>query len=436
MRIRNNFQRDYFLRKNKEISFLSKAVDGNCLENICYISVEEIVQEKMRIKSKMLSNFFDKNWKMSESNWLERENYCLDSDFIGSSDMQLSYNYQRFDLKMEGSANNCQSYDSTSLPPHRSKVLFVSSGMSSISVMFSALHKTLYKQRSSLVISQDSYFETIKYVERYCPGISRISLDNNILLRNNVLYLDSISVRNHFFYLRSHDFSELMLVLIDSTCYENDSVMIKKILCKCIRENVVCIMLRSHIKLDCLGLEYARLGSITFIIPPLLTRIKIDVCKSLIIQTSDLIAKTGTIFSPHAIFPLNNSEEFKILNKERVNLIRKNNCYAAKQVLLKSDAKFNIQRYHHGLFFTIETNTQSPSELSKQVNAYRERLNLRGIYAKIAPSFGFDFISLTNYIDMMSKRPVIRVATSDYCRDDINIFVDITIEWMKSLASN
>lgn len=433
--MKNNSKSDYWIRKKQEIKFLANNCNYILDDDKFYNSVEQIVQEKLKIKSKMLANFFIDNWKISESNWMNFEHYSAQNMATNYQLATLRYSYQRFNLRLENNDFYSHIYGISNLIPYFSRIFFVSSGMSAISITLSALQKITSGYPLKLLLSKDSYFETIKYIDDYCPNLKAIESNGENLLRDSILYLDSISAKNQFSSFRSQSFSNLLAVLFDSTCYETDSSFVKAIVSKCLDEQTCCILLRSHIKLDCLALEYARLGSIVFILPTLLKRSALEFHKSLLFQITDLIAKTGTNFAPHALFPLSNLKEFYTLNKTRLFWLRQNNYHAARQIKKKMEANsyFQVREYHHGLFFTIETPAKSLQELKKYIQTYQILLEESGIYVKLAPSFGFDFISLDNYIDMISKQLVIRVAVSDYCKEDIQKFIKVTFSWLNGL---
>lgn len=427
-----NNRKKYWERKQEELKLLSE-YSGNDYESAMKIDgIGKIVESKKIIKSKILSNFFCNNLNLSESNDTEKKQYSL--NYLGSEEdkLTLNYNYQRFDLKLKLNNVNLLTYDLEDVSNLLSKEFFLSSGMSAISVTLAALQKIVTND-TSLLMHKDSYFETIKYIKNYCQSLRLIDLNENTSFDNNVLYIDSISANNPFSTLRSKSFSNLLAVILDTTCYEVGSDFIKDIVSKCILEQVPCIMLRSHIKLDSFALEYSRLGSIVFALAPQLKSSSIAFIKNLIFHITSLIAMTGTNFSPHALFPLACSKQLKLLNKMRISCIRHNNRYAVQQIQksLKKSTTWQIQDYHHDLFFTIKISHDCPKILQEYINKYKFFLEEAGLYVRNAPSFGFDYIALDTFIDMMSGDQVIRVSLPDYCDEDIENFVKVTTSWIK-----
>ena len=212
--MQNNSRNDYWLRKNEEIKFLADNCNYKISKDICFDSVEKIVQEKLKIKNKMLADFFQKNWSISESNWMNLEHLPVQRITKDYPITNLGYSYQRFNLRFKENEVYSQIYDLTSLIPHFIKGFFVASGMSAISTTFSALQKISFGRSLSVLLSKDSYFETIKYVHDYCPNIKIIESNGEELSRNNILYLDSISPKNQFSSLSSQSFSNLLTVIL------------------------------------------------------------------------------------------------------------------------------------------------------------------------------------------------------------------------------
>ncbi|MBD2607451.1 hypothetical protein H6G81_23715 [Scytonema hofmannii FACHB-248] len=430
-----NNKKKYWERKKEELEILSEYSGYSYEINID--SIEKIIESKNMLKSKLLGNFFSSNLTLSESNYTEKKQYHLTDLYSQEPGLTLQYKYQRFDLRLKQNNFHLLTYDLEDLPNALSTGFFVSSGMSAISVTLSALQK-IVPSDTSLLMCKDSYFETTKYIQNYCQDLRVINFSENTSFNNNLLYLDSISAENQFAAFRSTSFSDLLAVILDSTCYEAGSDFIKDLVSKCLTEQVPCILLRSHTKLDSLALEYSRLGSIVFVLPPQLKSSSINFIKALIFHITSLIAMTGTNFSPHALFPLAHSKQLKLLNKKRIFWIRYNNRYALQQIQkdLNQNSDWRIQDYHHDLFFTIKIPHGSPQKLEKYTNEYKALLEESGLYVKNAPSFGFDFIALDTFIHMISAERVIRVALPDYCDEDIQTFVKVTSCWIKKYENS
>ncbi|MFR6124089.1 hypothetical protein [Faecalibacillus intestinalis] len=97
-------------------------------------------------------------------------------------------------------------------------------------------------------------YETIKY----------LSIVNKEQAKYKALYIDTIASTFSF------DISKELLcqynyILIDTTCFLGDEF--SKIISYIYEQNIPCILVRSHTKLDLVGTEYSHMGSVSFIKP-------------------------------------------------------------------------------------------------------------------------------------------------------------------------
>ncbi|WP_147297086.1 hypothetical protein [Chromobacterium vaccinii] len=141
--------------------------------------------------------------------------------------------------------------------------------MAAISSSLASLIKILGTEK--ILFPRRGYFESLILikdffaldVELYDDGYeySTRSIPNN---RNSILYIDS-----YYGFNNSNDIAgiasnvHIRAIFIDSTCYAIDSDELKALLTSLIRFSIPIIIARSHHKLDTLGTEFVRLGSIS-----------------------------------------------------------------------------------------------------------------------------------------------------------------------------
>lgn len=172
-------------------------------------------------------------------------------------------------------------------------------------------------------------------------------------------------------------------VVVDSTCWHVQGKEYKVLREKLKAFNVITV--RSHVKLDMLGVEYAPLGSI------ILTSDQMDVHSQSFYQAARLFATTA---SPEAVPPYLLSAESLKLGAKRVKAFRKSHTII-QEIISNRPILENvvIQLPPHGLYFYMafrKSHLDIPS-IHKKVKLLAEELevDIRGL-----ESFGFDFFGM------------------------------------------
>ncbi len=305
----------------------------------------------------------------------------------------FNYNYQRFDADLNYKNFETNFYN---LKDITSKTIFTNCGMSSI---FSLLFNLSKIGKFNIKYEKDSYFETQKLIKKL-----------NLNFGKKITYLDTISDNFCFEYYGKNG-----IVIIDTTCYHPHKF--KSLIETIVDNNNLCILVRSHIKLDMLGLETTFLGSITFLIPKKITIRKFNMAKNLIKNIVDFCGNTGIFAIETNIFPILNDKTFIELNQKRVDRICENNLYFYNKI--KKYA--NIVLHKHNLFSTIIINNCDVTRVIEFLKSESEKS--KGLFF-YSGSFGFDYIAVDTYIDLNSKKNTIRISIGDVEQKTIDRFID------------
>lgn len=347
---------------------------------------EKIFDTKIKSKKSvinLLRKKYNLNYQLTNINEL---NYVDDI-------YKYNYNYQRFDSNLSYNDFEETFYN---IKETTSKTIFTNCGMSSIFALLFSLSKT---GKYKIKLERDSYFETQQLIKKL-----------NLNFGRKIMYLDSISNNFKFECNRKNS-----IVIIDTTCYHpHEFEELIKIL---IKNNNLCILTRSHVKLDMLGLEYTFLGSITFLLPKELTKKRFNKIKNLIKNTIDFCGNIGIIATEKNIFPILNDKEFINLNKARVKRIRENNLYFYKKI-----KNYKIIKLHkHNLFSTIIINN---TDIDKTIEVLKKEAKKSNGLFFYSGSFGLDYIAVDTYFDLNDNKNTIRISIGDVDKDTINKFVD------------
>ncbi len=345
--------------------------------------INKEIEDKCIIRTE-IKNIFDLKYPLTNVN------SC--NEFNG--EYLFRFEYQRYDAKLEYNNYDYNFYDLKNI---HSKTLFTNCGMSAIYVLLNSLKKS---GRFKLIYEKDAYFETQKIIKQF--GMNK---------GKKVFYYDSIS---DFF---TFDINcKNRLVIMDTTCYHPHDY--KNCIMKLLNNNNIVILVRSHVKLDMLGLEYSYLGSISFFVPDCINKRRFSFLKALIKDTMELCGTIGVYAIEENIFPLLNDPQLILLNKERIYRINDNNLYFYNRLCQNS----KIILHKHKLFLTLETDYSDLRELVIFVKELSQKSNGLAYYS---PSFGFDYIALDTYYDLINKKNTVRISIGDVDKNLINKFIEL-----------
>jgi hypothetical protein len=198
------------------------------------------------------------------------------------------------------------------------------------------------------------------------------------------------------------------LIVFDTSCYAATSQRIHKWVTMA-REHAPVVLVRSHAKLDTLGVEYGRLGSVT-ILPP-----RNDVPESLVDDLTtgveDAIRLLGAAPVPVSFPPFAGEPGYIALSRQRAAQMQRNSRIACR---ILSQHGVDVQCFQHGLYLTAAvpgfTTRQDVEALADTLAA---KLAAEGLPVRHAGSFGFDFVGLEWFCHAGSDETVLRIASGD-----------------------
>ena len=384
-------QRWYFMNIiNEDISYLKSVLKINQK-----IKCDNVFECKQILKKKLKEKYYN---AFPLSNINSKNNF--------NSIYKYNYEYQRYDSTLSYK-NFVETF--YNIKKSHSKVLFCNSGMSAIT---SLLYSIYYSTNYAIEYSKDIYFETQKLI-----GI----IYNNRNIRKKILFLDSISINFNF---TIKNIKKYNIIVIDTTCFHSHAF--SKII-KCILKlNKICILVRSHTKLDMLGLEYSTQGSITYLLPSTISKNNMNQIKKIIKFNLEFISNTGLGLIENNIFPLLNDEKTIKLNKNRIDRIVQNNKYFFENL-----KNIVLILPNHSLFTYLKI--ESKTSLLEMNDSLKKFCMTNNILCKYSPSFGFDYISLDTYYDYNSLNYTIRISIGDIDKVTLDMFINIFREYVNDL---
>jgi len=340
-------------------------------------------------------------WSQTETRWATGP--------CGSGAFRFDYAYQRADLEVAGP------------PPYTVRglsqpkwVFYTASGMAALACTFLAVRRLWPHCR--LDVRADGYPETRELADL----LDQTEQQGN---GGRVAVIDSAidtptSVRTRLEGAR--------LAIFDTSCFAASSGRIGAIVRDAQRRACPLILVRSHTKLDCLGLDYGRLGSIA-----VFDHEAAGPSRGLSVLISDFVRLTGSAALPLHFPPFAAGEEFRDLTRARIaNAMRSARAIARG---LTAAGHADVRSYAHGLYVVLFPAPFADSEAASSASAaLAEALAAAGLPARHAGSFGFDFLGCDWFEEPSVGRLGIRLSVGDLPPSLVWRAIARTAAWLSS----
>ena len=407
---------DFVARKRREIALL----DG-CLSHPLALppvgTLADVLEQKLKIAAALRAERSLERWAITETARPEVQSWQTGA-------WRFTYGYQRADLNVQGPPIYAALADDAR--PLADETLYTTSGMSAIAAFVLGL--LAVKGRVEWRMPRDAYGETRELLERF-PG--RVRIVSSPRARGaapgvaRVLMVDSAAQAGVFARLAQSS-RDAALLVVDTTCFDQGSGRIRRIVRWAQRRNVPLVLLRSHAKLDCLGIEFGRMGSIV------LAWHREDSTawmRDLVAEVRNAIRLAGAAPIPAHFPPFAGTDDYRACTAARTaSIIR--NVRGMQRALRASALGEALTSYQHGLYFTLAPRgTLRIRDTRRAVNALAQALAAEGLPVRHAGSFGFDFVAVEWFADPVSHRNVIRVAPGDVPASVALRVVDGLVRW-------
>jgi hypothetical protein len=405
IKIRMETSEAYLERKHREIGLLN-----DCLRSPLHLarpqSVGEVVDSKFQLAAALRAEHALQDWKATETAWSHAAS-------PSSGPFVFSYDYQRADLKVCGPSfyeleRGC-----------RSEAIYTASGMAAISALLLASARIIGK--ADVVVLPGTYGETLELIKSLVPHLRLVTaalpLDEPYAAAASprLLLLDSCAPAGAFEAALRCDGSALDLLIFDTTCFAGRSGRIRRVLRWAARWDIPVVLVRSHNKLDSLGVEYGRLGSAVFVhwsrkdlkAGQLLS-------ESLAAETRNAVRLLGGAALPAHFPPFVGSVAYWALTKRRVAAILRNGRHTARYFAAELASLSAELHFTHGLYVTLRGRRALDEATARQAADDMSReLSGKGFPIRHAGSFGFDFAATEWFHDATTDRYSVRVAVPD-----------------------
>jgi hypothetical protein len=404
----------YLQRKSREIALIDACLDPP-LAPPAPRSVDEVIDTKRKLAGALRA-------ERSLASWAITETAQPPLDEWRSGAFTLRYEYQRADLAIRGPAIYPAMDDSR----YAVETLYTCAGMSAAAALVTGLAQVWGSLQ--VHVSRDGYGETRELLERFAPRVSiapwRLRRSLPAPAGARVLLVDSMTAQVP----RSDDPMprDTALVAFDTTCFWRTSGRIARVVRWARRNDVPLALFRSHNKLDSFGIEYGRLGSIVL---SWRRRAAPRRMRDVVRETRDAVRLLGVAAIPAHLPPFADEDAYVRASAQRTCASIRN-ARRLHRLLRESPLGPGVVLYPHGLYLTIAPAADLRiSDVKRVATAMCEALSSRGLPARHAGSFGFDFAAVEWFTDARTGKNVMRIAPGDGPPSMIDALASGIVDW-------
>jgi len=217
-------------------------------------------------------------------------------------------------------------------------------------------------------------------------------------------------------------------VLFDTTCFWQRSSRIRLVLEWAQRAQLPIVLMRSHAKLDSLGIEYGRLGSLVFVWPRKGPAAK--PIATLVQAAEDAVRLYGAAAIPAHFPPFTGTDAYRELSAARTAAIIRNTRRMVRVLSARLGGATVVRDFQHALYLALAPGKElALTDVKSAADALCNALGAQGLPVKHAGSFGFDFVAVEWFFDAGLRRNVIRVTGADLPVAIIDRIVEAIVAW-------
>ncbi len=390
---------DYLDRKLEELRLICAYIPN--YKFVSPSTILDALNEKEKI-TKELKKYYAEKYYHELTN---KDRYEIKNPFV------YKYTYERFNgfIEINNFANDFYLLNKSIY----TNSYFSNCGMSAICSLLSSIISS--NNINIDLMYEETYFETIKYISMIMKNKSN----------KKMLYIDSIA--SDFNFIDKISLDNYIGIVIDTTCYlgKDYRKMIKTIL----ESNKMCILIRSHTKLDLMGAEFSHVGSVSFIYSD--KNRQNELFNKIENECRHLIGVMGACLPPERFPQFMLNKEIKLLNEKRLLYVCKNNKYCFK-LMTKKGIDCSIPNHKLFCLINFENHNLSLERIKKEIINFCD-MQRKQIPVFHAVSFGFDYISLDCYENYKDGKFKIRICMNDMPREYINVFIRAFVLFYNSL---
>jgi hypothetical protein len=408
----------YLDRKHEELTLLNGFL-GTSLVLRRPGSVIEVIEQKFRVAAALKAEHALHDWALTETAWAHQ-------DRLRVGPFEFNYDYQRADLEVRG-PSFYQFGPSAAI-----ETIYTSSGMAALLLSSARLMRD-----ADILVLPGSYGETLELIESHARQLRLVRLKGSPgevasrAGRLRILLFDSCAPAAAFEATLHCARPQFDLVIFDTTCFSSGSGRIRRVLRWARRWGIPIVLVRSHTKLDSLGLEYGRLGSAVFVAcEERVATAKQERLENLVSEMRNTVRLFGGAALPAHFPPYVGTKLYQALTDKRVAAILRNSRRTARHFASALPGSTAELHFAHGLYVTLAPARMLDEKQTKQTAAdLCGDLKKAGLPLRHAGSFGFDFGAAEWFRDTTRNRCVVRIAVPDLPTALWDQVVQAVVQW-------
>jgi len=394
---------DYLDRKTGEIDLLRACLSSPPPPRRPS-SIKEVIEQKFHLAAALKAEHTLEDWAVTETAWAHPGR-------VRAGAFEFRYDYQRADLQVEGPSF----YELAGSAQH---TIYTASGMAAIAGLLLASARVI--PHADLLAWPGSYSETLELIKTHARHLRLIELKSPLgeaacsLQTSTILLFDSCMPAAAYDATFKWRNPRLDLIVFDTTCFGASSGRVHRVLAWADHWRIPVVLLRSHTKLDSLGVEYGRLGSAVFVFGSGLGRTQCECLDALAAEMRTAVRLFGGAALPAHFPPYVGAPSYRSLTRRRIAAILRNSRRTARYFEVALPGSLAETRLSHGLYATLASDRLVDEHQARDAADELARdLSKRGLPLRHAGSFGFDFGAAEWFHHNTSNRYAVRIAVAD-----------------------
>lgn len=349
--------------------------------------------------------------------------------------VQLQYDYQRNGLLLKSKNPFRDIYFGTKArSTWKSRGVFTNGCQAAVATLLQNLRWENSKTR--VVYPEEPYWESMGLLQelRFSAKCSESVKD----MKGSVLFFDSSTeIKGKKWELSRGALPRWLLV--DTSCWPQGSPRLEELISTALKKAIPVLLVRSHMKLDSLGIEYNRLGSAVMLWDENFSKKKQAELLKFWSHFEKLVRMLGAGSQLSQWYPFLQSPQFHRLNEQRIQDLKRSTHTVAKALETDGNDKVKVLRFEHDLFFLVTIAKKlSFEEIRVLAVSLLSLCQMQGLPLRWVASYGWDFIAMTAFDAQtrffpQAESTFFRFSIPDLDSDTQQLFIKTMKIWLQSL---